>query len=80
MRVSTTPQLRNASFGYTFRWTGRGNVAVPGGFPGGVFSQMWYDQKEATIGAYYYKRAHYEDRIIVANDTGFLWETPIAPF
>lgn len=80
MRVSTTPQLRNASFGYTFRWTGRGNASVPGGFPGGVFSQMWYDQKEGTIGAYFYKRAHYEDRIIVANDTGFLWETPIAPF
>jgi len=75
VRVSRTTQIRNAAFGYTFRWTGNG-AAVPGGFPGGVYSQFWYDQRQGGIGAYYYKRSTYEDRVIAAPAAGFLWVTP----
>jgi hypothetical protein len=78
MRVSDTPMQRNASFGYTFRWTGKGGQgAPPNGWAGGVFSQMWYDQKEGPFGSWFYKRSHSEDRVIVAADTGFLFDTPI---
>lgn len=82
MRVSATPMLRNASFGYTFRWV---PSAVPGMIAGtqgfmagqGVFSMQWYDPKKGAFGSLFYKRSHFEDIKIVASKTGYLITTPI---
>jgi hypothetical protein len=76
--VSDAPMQRNASLGYTFRWTGTGaSAATAPGFVNGVFQQLWFDPKEGPIGSWTYKRSHFEDRKIVAADTAFLINTPI---
>lgn len=81
-RVSTTPQLRNASFGYTLRWVPQPKPGMISGIPGfmageGVFAMQWYDQRKGTFGSYHYKRSHFEQVKVVAADTGYLFTTPI---
>src|SRR5262249_34206605 len=58
MRVSETPQLKNATFGYTPRWMAQG-------MNNGVMQQQWYDPKVGPFGSFYYKRAEFEDVIVV---------------
>lgn len=64
VRVATNPGLRNASFGYTFRF-------------GQVSTTEWFDQSLGTDGGYYARVATKEDHKVVANDTGYLITTPI---
>lgn len=83
-RVSATPQLRNASFGFTLRWVPQTVPGVIGGMPGfmagnGVFAQQWYDQRIGDFGSLFYKRSHFEQVKIVASKTGYLITTPINP-
>lgn len=70
MRVSTSPQLRNASFGWTYRW-------MPGSLPMGVESNLWYDPRIGDFGSFFYKVAFKEQPVIVAKDTGYLWTNVI---
>lgn len=78
MRVSDTPTQRNASFGYTFRWTGVAPTdATAPNFKNGVFQQMWFDPKKGPIGSWIYKRSHFEDIVVVAADTAYLVDAPI---
>jgi len=81
-RVSTTPQMRNAAFGYTLRWMPSQVPGMVAGVPGfmagqGVFAMQWYDPKKGAFGSLYYKRSHFEDIKIVAPKTGYLITTPI---
>ncbi len=83
-RVSTTPQLRNASFGYTLRWMPQSIPGMISGTPGfmagqGVFAQQWYEPRKGDFGSLYYKRSHREAVKIVAAKTGYLITTPINP-
>jgi hypothetical protein len=71
-RVSETPQLKNATFGYTFRWE------APT-IPQGVFAQQWYDPKKGTFGSLHYKRSMFEDIRVVAADSAAIIKDPINP-
>jgi hypothetical protein len=70
-RVSTTPQLKNASFGFTFRWTPK---AIG---PEGIETHLWFDPEEGAFGSFGYKVAMKEIQKVVAADTGYLFTTPI---
>jgi hypothetical protein len=69
-RVSTTPTLKNASFGFTMRWT-------PSALPQGMETNLWFDPKRGDFGSFGYKVALKEKPIITAADTGYLFTTPI---
>jgi len=64
VRVATSPSIRNASFGYTFR-------------AGPPVSAQWQDPTLGPKGGYYGKVAVCEDHKVIAGDTGWLYTTPI---
>lgn len=64
IRVATTPTVRNAAFGFTFRF-------------GEVHTAQVFDPLIGTKGGYWAKAAVDETHKIVAADTGFLITTPI---
>ncbi len=87
-RVSTTPQVKNATLGYTFRWVpgrdmpagGTGPIMVPGLNAGqGVWTMQWVDPTQGAFGTVWYKRSHFETYEVVSADTGYLIQTPIDP-
>jgi len=63
-RVASSPSIRTAAFGYTFRF-------------GQVLTDEWFDPSLGTQGGYYARVSTKEDHKIVANDTGYLILTPI---
>jgi hypothetical protein len=67
IRVATSPSVRNAVFGHTFRWQGER-------------TRVWFDPALYTDGGYVAKHSHHEDYKIIASDTGALITTPITPF
>jgi hypothetical protein len=74
LRVATRASIRNASFGYTFRWT------MPGvqGSSGGIVTQQWFDPTKGLGGSYFAKVGEAEDHKVVANDCGVHITTPIS--
>jgi len=64
VRVATTPSVRNASFGYTFRF-------------GGIDTAQVFDPMIGTKGGYWAKASVDEVHKIVAPDTSFLLTTVI---
>lgn len=74
LRVATRASIRNASFGYTFRWTMSG---VPGS-AGGIVTQQWYDPTKGLGGTYFAKVGEAEDHKVVANECGVHITTPIS--
>lgn len=73
-RVSETPQLRNATFGYTFRWVPQMTDGVS--LRDGVFMQQWWEANPGTFGSMFVKKAMEETYEIVASDTGAIAESP----
>ena len=75
IRVARTPSLRNASFGYTLRWSlsGMANVSANQG----MVTKQWYDPTKGLGGSYYAEVGHSEDHKVVAGDTGYLYTTII---
>lgn len=69
-RVSRIPTQRNAAFGYTFRW-------MPGTIPTGMENNLWFDPKEGDFGSFGYKSALKETHVVTAQDTGFLFTSPV---
>lgn len=65
VKVATAPGIRNASFGYTFRWQDK-------------ITTQWFDPSVGIAGGYYTKVAVSEDHKVVAPDTGFLYTTVIS--
>ena len=65
VRVATTPGIRNASFGYTFRVNGQ------------VQTNQWFDNRVGLKGRYFAKVAASDDYKIVANDAAYLIVSPI---
>jgi len=70
-RVSTTPTLKNASFGFTFRWTPKA-IGTDG-----IETTLWFDPQEGGFGSFGYKVAMKEIQKVIAADTGYLFTTPI---
>lgn len=64
VRVATTPSIRNASFGFTFRF-------------GGIDTAQVFDPMIGTKGGYWAKAAVDETHKLVAPDTGYLINTVI---
>jgi len=64
VRVATSPGIRNASWGYNFRWRD-------------VQTNQWFDQSIGTMGGWYTKVTTNEDAKIVAADTGYLLTTVV---
>lgn len=64
VRVATTPSVRNASFGFTFRF-------------GGIDTAQVYDPMIGAKGGYWAKASVEEVHKIVAPDTGYLITTVI---
>jgi hypothetical protein len=80
-RVSQTPELETATFGYTLQWNAQG--ASPEGLVNanqGLFTNMWFDPKEGPLGSYWYKVANYYTPELVAVDTGYLVSSVLATF
>lgn len=64
VRVATTPSVRNASFGFTFRF-------------GGIHTAQVFDPMIGAKGGYWAKASVEETHKIVAPDTGYLITTVI---
>ncbi len=64
LRVARSPSIRNAAFGYTFRF-------------GPVGTDEWFDPSLGTKGGYYARVSTHEDHKVVASDTGYLITTVI---
>lgn len=64
VRVATTPTIRNAAFGYTFRF-------------GQIATAQWFDPEIGAKGGWWAKAAVEETHKIVAPDTGYLITTII---
>ena len=65
VRVATSPGIRHASFGYTFRF-------------GAKETHEWFDPKPGVKGGYYAKVGHEVDEKVVASDTGYLMLNVVA--
>ena len=70
-RVTNTPQLENASFAWTYRWT-------PPALAQGMEVNLWFDPRKGDFGSFGYKVAVKEKAVVIANDTGFLFTGVIA--
>lgn len=76
-RVSTATTLRNAWFASTLRWDLSGAPMLPGAPIDGVISTQWYEARDGLAGCHYAKLASSEVQQVIANDTAYLWRTPI---
>ena len=71
-RVSTTPQMKNASFMTRFRWVVPANKASDG-----LEVNMWFDPERGDYGSFGYKLADSEDYQILSKDTAYLFQSVI---
>lgn len=74
LRVANRASIRSATFAMTLRWTMPG---VPGANQG-ILSQQWFDQTKGLGGCHYAKVGESEAHKVQANDTGYLFTSPIA--
>jgi len=67
---------KNAFFCAILRWAMAGvpNVGTP---VDGVTTTQWFDGTKGTAGVFYNKVSMQEVELVIANDTGYLLETPI---
>jgi hypothetical protein len=65
VRVSASPSIRTAAFGYTFQF-------------GQVETNEWYDPSIGVRGGYYARVGHEVDEKVVAADTGYLFKAAVA--
>jgi len=67
---------KNAFFCAFLRWTmaGAPNVQFS---QDGIITTQWFDGRKGTAGVFYVKVATNEVEIVICNDCGYLYETPI---
>jgi hypothetical protein len=65
VRVASSPSIRTAAFGYTFRF-------------GQPDTNQWFDPKPGVAGGYYVKVGMQEDHKVAAQDAGYFIQNAIA--
>ena len=76
-RVARTTTVRNAWFASTLRWDLSGAPMLPGAPEDGFITTQWFDPKAGVGGCHYAKVATSEVQQVIANDTAYLYRTPI---
>ena len=82
LRVSRTPQQRNACWGYTFRWNAGGGLPAGTNMASsnGLMTSLTFDPEYDPMGAFCFKMSDYWGINIVAADTGFLFSDVLNVF
>jgi len=82
VRVSRTPAMLNASYGYTFRWNINSGMPADSMMVGaeGVLTRMWFEPDEGPFGSFMYKVASQWGLGTVDVDLAYLYSDVLADF